>query len=71
MLIDMCVPLPWSIRMKISLGAAKGLAFLHGAEKPVIYHEREACRLGNNNIHSRVRESAECRKEEKRIEADG
>nr|CAB3497020.1 unnamed protein product [Digitaria exilis] len=33
------VPLPWSIRMKIALGAAKGLAFLHEAEKPVIYRD--------------------------------
>lgn len=35
----MSLPLPWSTRMKISLGAAKGLAFLHGAEKPVIYRD--------------------------------
>jgi serine/threonine protein kinase len=33
------VPLPWSTRMMIALGAAKGLAFLHGAEKPVIYRD--------------------------------
>lgn len=34
------LPLPWSIRMKIALGAAKGLAFLHqDAEKPVIYRD--------------------------------
>eukprot|EP00268_Persea_americana_P033550 TRINITY_DN33209_c0_g1_i1.p1 TRINITY_DN33209_c0_g1~~TRINITY_DN33209_c0_g1_i1.p1 ORF type:complete len:377 (-),score=71.46 TRINITY_DN33209_c0_g1_i1:413-1543(-) len=33
------LPLPWSIRMKIALGAAKGLAFLHEAEKPVIYRD--------------------------------
>jgi serine/threonine protein kinase len=33
------VPLTWSIRMKIALGAAKGLAFLHEAEKPVIYRD--------------------------------
>ncbi|XP_051131130.1 probable serine/threonine-protein kinase PBL16 [Andrographis paniculata] len=32
-------PLPWSTRMKIAYGAAKGLAFLHGAEKPVIYRD--------------------------------
>ncbi|KAL3813366.1 hypothetical protein ACJIZ3_014634 [Penstemon smallii] len=34
------LPLPWSIRMKIALNAAKGLAFLHEeAEKPVIYRD--------------------------------
>ncbi|CAA2976218.1 probable receptor kinase At5g15080 [Olea europaea subsp. europaea] len=32
--------LPWSIRMKIALGAAKGLNFLHEeAERPVIYRD--------------------------------
>lgn len=34
------LPLPWSTRMKIALGAAKGLAFLHEeAEKLVIYRD--------------------------------
>ncbi|MBA0756703.1 hypothetical protein Gogos_021730, partial [Gossypium gossypioides] len=33
------LPLPWSTRMKIALGAAKGLAFLHEADKPVIYRD--------------------------------
>lgn len=34
------LPLPWSTRMKIALGAAKGLAFLHEeAERPVIYRD--------------------------------
>ncbi|XP_030447197.2 serine/threonine-protein kinase PBL34-like isoform X2 [Syzygium oleosum] len=34
------LPLPWSIRLKIALGAAKGLAFLHEeAERPVIYRD--------------------------------
>ncbi|PNT54218.2 hypothetical protein POPTR_001G128500v4 [Populus trichocarpa] len=33
------VSLPWSTRLKIAIGAAKGLAFLHGAEKPVIYRD--------------------------------
>lgn len=33
------LPLPWSIRMKIAFAAAKGLAFLHEAEKPVIYRD--------------------------------
>ncbi|XVF89006.1 hypothetical protein PTKIN_Ptkin19aG0096800 [Pterospermum kingtungense] len=31
--------LPWSTRMKIALEAAKGLAFLHEADKPVIYRD--------------------------------
>ncbi|XP_020267489.1 probable serine/threonine-protein kinase PBL17 isoform X2 [Asparagus officinalis] len=31
--------LTWPIRMKIALDAAKGLAFLHGAERPVIYRD--------------------------------
>ncbi|PSS15893.1 Receptor-like protein kinase [Actinidia chinensis var. chinensis] len=34
------LPLPWSIRMRIALGAARGLAFLHEeAERPVIYRD--------------------------------
>lgn len=33
------IPLPWSNRIKIALGAAKGLAFLHGGPKPVIYRD--------------------------------
>lgn len=36
---EILLPLPWSIRMKIAFGAAKGLAFLHEAEKPVIYRD--------------------------------
>ncbi|KAJ9707643.1 hypothetical protein PVL29_002606 [Vitis rotundifolia] len=33
------VSLPWGTRLKIAVGAAKGLAFLHGAEQPVIYRD--------------------------------
>ncbi|XP_008793500.1 probable serine/threonine-protein kinase PIX7 [Phoenix dactylifera] len=34
------LPLSWSVRLKIALGAAKGLAFLHEeAERPVIYRD--------------------------------
>ncbi|KAG5553926.1 hypothetical protein RHGRI_011704 [Rhododendron griersonianum] len=32
-------PLSWSLRMKVALGAAKGLAFLHNAETKVIYRD--------------------------------
>ncbi|OVA19306.1 Protein kinase domain [Macleaya cordata] len=34
-----CITMPWSIRMKIALDAAKGLAFLHGAERSIIYRD--------------------------------
>ncbi|KAK9081618.1 hypothetical protein Syun_031401 [Stephania yunnanensis] len=37
--------LAWSARMKIALGAAKGLAFLHEAEKPVIYRDFKASNI--------------------------
>jgi serine/threonine protein kinase len=34
------LPLPWSIRLKVALGAAQGLSFLHEeAERPVIYRD--------------------------------
>ncbi|XVF68770.1 hypothetical protein PTKIN_Ptkin11bG0028000 [Pterospermum kingtungense] len=32
-------PLSWRLRLKVALGAAKGLAFLHGAETKVIYRD--------------------------------
>ncbi|KAJ8470547.1 hypothetical protein OPV22_024890 [Ensete ventricosum] len=31
--------MPWPTRIKIALGAAKGLAFLHAAERPIIYRD--------------------------------
>lgn len=39
------VPLPWSARLKIALGAAKGLAFLHEAKKPIIYRDFKASNI--------------------------
>ncbi|KAL8236478.1 hypothetical protein R6Q59_017559 [Mikania micrantha] len=39
------VSVPWSTRMKIALGAAKGLAFLHEAKKPVIYRDFKASNI--------------------------
>ncbi|XP_015874114.2 probable serine/threonine-protein kinase PBL10 [Ziziphus jujuba] len=32
-------PLSWKLRLKVALGAAKGLAFLHSAETKVIYRD--------------------------------
>ncbi|RWW36090.1 hypothetical protein BHE74_00058912 [Ensete ventricosum] len=37
--------LPWSTRLKIAIGAAKGLAFLHDIEKPVIYRDFKASNI--------------------------
>ncbi|KAK3155438.1 hypothetical protein QOZ80_2BG0203310 [Eleusine coracana subsp. coracana] len=37
--------LPWSTRLKIAVGAAKGLAFLHRAETPVIYRDFKASNI--------------------------
>ncbi|KAG6769684.1 hypothetical protein POTOM_025345 [Populus tomentosa] len=37
--LEATVPLSWATRMMIALGAAKGLAFLHNAERPVIYRD--------------------------------
>lgn len=37
--------LPWSVRLKIAVGAAKGLEFLHEAEKPVIYRDFKASNI--------------------------
>lgn len=38
-------PLSWSLRMKIALGAANGLAFLHSAEPKVIYRDFKASNI--------------------------
>ncbi|KAJ0963843.1 hypothetical protein J5N97_028965 [Dioscorea zingiberensis] len=38
-------PLPWSLRLKIAIGAAKGLAFLHSSEKQIIYRDFKASNI--------------------------
>ncbi|KAG1366369.1 serine/threonine-protein kinase RIPK [Cocos nucifera] len=37
--------LPWLTRLKIAVGAARGLAFLHETEKPVIYRDFKASNI--------------------------
>ena len=39
------VALPWLTRMKIALGAAKGLQFLHDSNKPVILRDFKAANI--------------------------
>ncbi|CAD5173751.1 unnamed protein product [Musa acuminata subsp. malaccensis] len=38
-------PLSWSLRLKIAIGAARGLAFLHTSEKEVIYRDFKAANI--------------------------
>jgi serine/threonine protein kinase len=43
---DLLAPtLPWATRLKIAVGAAKGLAFLHEAKTPVIYRDFKASNI--------------------------
>lgn len=44
--------LPWSTRMKIALGAAKGLAFLHEAEKPVIFRDFKGSNILLDSVYN-------------------
>ncbi|XP_062217512.1 probable serine/threonine-protein kinase PIX13 [Phragmites australis] len=38
-------PLSWSLRLRIAIGAARGLAFLHSSEKHVIYRDFKASNI--------------------------
>ncbi|KAK4491492.1 hypothetical protein RD792_002242 [Penstemon davidsonii] len=38
-------PLPWDIRLKILIGAARGLAFLHASDRKVIYRDFKASNI--------------------------
>ncbi|KAH7669389.1 Non-specific serine/threonine protein kinase protein [Dioscorea alata] len=38
-------PLSWNLRLKIAIGAARGLAFLHTSEKQIIYRDFKASNI--------------------------
>lgn len=38
-------PLSWSLRLKIVIGAARGLAFLHVSERQIIYRDFKASNI--------------------------
>ncbi|XP_020575036.1 probable serine/threonine-protein kinase PIX13 [Phalaenopsis equestris] len=38
-------PLSWNLRLKIAIGAARGLAFLHSSEKQIIYRDFKASNI--------------------------
>lgn len=38
-------PLSWNTRLKIAIGAARGLSFLHTTEKQVIYRDFKASNI--------------------------
>jgi serine/threonine protein kinase len=40
-----CAPLSWELRLKIAIGAARGLAFLHASEKQIIYRDFKASNI--------------------------
>lgn len=41
----MVQPLSWELRLKVAIGAARGLAFLHTSDKQVIYRDFKASNI--------------------------
>ncbi|XP_047314897.1 probable serine/threonine-protein kinase PIX13 [Impatiens glandulifera] len=48
-------PLSWKLRLKIAIGAARGLSFLHNSDKKVIYRDFKASNiLLDSNFNSKI-----------------
>lgn len=45
-------PLPWDLRIKIIIGAARGLAFLHSSDDRVIYRDIKASNILLDGVSS-------------------
>lgn len=45
-------PLSWNLRMKVALGAAKGLAFLHSDKAKVIYRDFKASNILIDSVNN-------------------
>lgn len=45
-------PLPWELRIKIAIGAARGLAFLHASDDRVIYRDIKAANILLDGVYN-------------------
>lgn len=47
-------PLSWATRIKVAIGAARGLSFLHEAEQQVIYRDFKASNILLDGVRKRL-----------------